>query len=73
MITDIIEPERVGTITSLGALSGNLAGMAVVWLVGVHLTAGGTFAPFLVFAALSFGLALAWLRIVLPRNVWALR
>ncbi len=66
LITDVVEPERVGTVTSLGALSGNLAGMAVVWLLGVHLAAGGRYTPFLVFAALSFGLAVIWLRALLP-------
>lgn len=67
LITDVVEPERVGTITSLGALSGNLAGMAVVWLLGVHLTAGGSYTPFLDFAAISYALALLWLRLLLPR------
>ncbi|HEU5422632.1 MAG TPA: hypothetical protein VFU72_03750 [Nitrolancea sp.] len=67
LITDVFEPERVGTITSLGALSGNLAGMAVVWLLGVHLTAGGRYTPFLDFAAISYALALLWLWLLLPR------
>jgi MFS transporter, ACS family, aldohexuronate transporter len=67
VITDVVEPERVGTITSLGALSGNLAGMAVVWLLGVHLTAGGRYTPFLDFAAISYALALMWLWLWLPR------
>ena len=66
LITDVIEPNLVGTVTSLGALTGNLAGMAVVWLVGVHLSAGGHYAPFLIFAALSFPLALLCLRLLLP-------
>ncbi|MGC8517060.1 MAG: MFS transporter [Steroidobacteraceae bacterium] len=66
LITDVIEPGLVGTVTSLGALTGNLAGMAVVWWVGVHLAAGGHYAPFLVFAAVSFALALLWLRALLP-------
>ena len=66
LITDVIEPNLVGTVTSLGALTGNLAGMAVVWLVGVHLSAGGHYAPFLIFVALSFPLALLCLRLLLP-------
>jgi ACS family hexuronate transporter-like MFS transporter len=68
LITDVIEPERVGTVTSLGALSGNLSGMAVVWLLGVHLAAGGSYTPFLAMAALSFLLALLWLRALLPHS-----
>ncbi len=68
LITDVIERERVGTVTSLGAFAGNMAGMAVVWLCGVHLAAGGGYAPFFDFAAVSFTLAFAWLRLMLPRR-----
>lgn len=68
LITDVIEGERVGTVTSLGAFAGNMAGMAVVWLCGVHLAGGGGYAPFFDAAAVSFGLALAWLRLLLPRS-----
>ena len=67
LITDVIEGERVGTVTSLGAFAGNIAGMAVVWLCGVHLASGGGYAPFFDFAAVSFALALAWLRLVMPQ------
>jgi MFS transporter, ACS family, aldohexuronate transporter len=67
LITDVVERERVGTVTSLGAFAGNMAGMAVVWLCGVHLAAGGGYAPFFASAAVSFGLAYAWLRLMLPR------
>lgn len=69
LITDVIEPERVGTVTSLGALAGNLAGMAVVWLCGVYLTSGGGYAPFFDFAAVSFTLAFLWLRLLMPRDL----
>lgn len=69
LITDVIEPDRVGTVTSLGALAGNLAGMAVVWLCGVYLTAGGGYAPFFDLAAVSFTLAFLWLRLLLPRHL----
>lgn len=68
LITDVIESERVGTVTSLGAFAGNMAGMAVVWLCGVHLAAGGGYAPFFDFAAISFTLAFVWLRLMLPRG-----
>ena len=68
LITDVIESERVGTVTSLGAFAGNMAGMAVVWLCGVHLAAGGGYAPFFDFAAISFTLAFVWLRLMLPRS-----
>ncbi|MGH8296079.1 MAG: MFS transporter [Steroidobacteraceae bacterium] len=67
LITDVVESERIGTVTSLGAFAGNMSGMAVVWLCGVHLAAGGGYAPFFDFAAVSFFLAFVWLRLVLPR------
>lgn len=65
LITDVVASERVGTVTSLGAFTGNIAGMAVVWLCGVHLAAGGGYAPFFDSAAVSFGLAYIWLRVLL--------
>ncbi len=68
LITDVIESERVGTVTSLGAFAGNMAGMAVVWLCGVHLAAGGGYAPFFDLAAVSLTLAFVWLRLMLPRQ-----
>lgn len=68
LITDTVESERVGTVTSLGAFTGNMAGMAVVWLCGAHLAAGGGYAPFFDSAAFSFGLAFVWLKLLLPRT-----
>lgn len=67
LITDVVESERVGTVTSLGAFAGNMAGMAVVWMCGEHLAAGGGYAPFFDSAAVAFGLAFIWLRLMLPR------
>lgn len=67
LITDVVESERVGTVTSLGAFTGNMAGMAVVWLCGIHLAAGGGYAPFFDAAAVSFALAFLWLRAMLPQ------
>jgi ACS family hexuronate transporter-like MFS transporter len=67
IITDVVERERVGTVTSLGAFAGNIAGMTVVWLCGEHLAAGGGYAPFFDSAAISFLLAYSWLRVMLPR------
>jgi len=66
-IADIIPKARVGTVTSFGALCGNLAGMGIVFLAGEILSAGLGYAPLLVIAACSYLAALAWLQAWLPR------
>lgn len=68
-IADIIPKARVGTVTSFGALGGNLAGMGIVFLAGEILTAGLGYAPLLIIAAGSYLAALAWLQLWLPRLV----
>jgi ACS family hexuronate transporter-like MFS transporter len=67
LITDIVPSARVGTVTSIGALAGNLAGMAEIWLLGQHLSRGGGYAPFLGFSGVAFLLASAWFHAMLPR------
>jgi ACS family hexuronate transporter-like MFS transporter len=68
-IADIIPKARVGTVTSFGALCGNLAGMGIVFLAGEILTAGLGYAPLLIIAAGSYLAALAWLQLWLPKLV----
>ena len=70
-IADIIPKARVGAVTSFGALCGNLAGMAIVFLAGEILTAGMGYAPLLIIVAGSYLAALAWLQLWLPRLVLA--
>ena len=66
-IADIIPKARVGTVTSFGALCGNLAGMGIVLLAGEILTAGLGYGPLLIIAAGSYLAALGWLQLWLPR------
>ena len=66
-IADIIPKARVGTVTSFGALCGNLAGMGIVYLAGEILTAGLGYAPLLLIAAGSYLAALGWLQVWLPQ------
>ncbi len=66
-IADITPRSRVGTVTSFGALCGNLAGMGIVYLAGQILTAGLGYAPLLAIAAVSYLLGLAWLHLFVPR------
>ncbi|PTT75885.1 hypothetical protein DBR41_25770 [Pseudomonas sp. HMWF010] len=66
IITDVIPAKRVGTITSLGALSGNLAGMGVLQLAGMLLTSGVGYMPLFLMAACAYLLALLWIHLWLP-------
>jgi ACS family hexuronate transporter-like MFS transporter len=68
LITDVVPRSRVGRVTAFGAFCGNVAGGLWVWLVGAALTAGLGYTPFFVFAALSYLLAIGWLRLLMPRG-----
>ena len=70
-IADIIPKSRVGSVTSFGALCGNLAGMGIVLLAGEILTAGLGYGPLLAIASVSYLAGLAWLHLFLPRLVLA--
>ncbi|MGZ6016246.1 MAG: MFS transporter [Phenylobacterium sp.] len=67
IIADITPKSRVGTVTSFGALCGNLAGMAIVYLAGQILTRGLGYMPLLAIAAVSYLLGLLWLQLWVPR------
>ncbi len=71
IITDVFPRAAVGRVTALGAFVGNLGGMTIVWVTGVTLTAGAGYTPLFAFAAVSYLLAFAWLRLLLPRIVRA--
>lgn len=66
IITDVVPTQRVGTVTSLGALAGNLSGMAVLQLAGVLLSNGVGYLPLFLMAACAYLLALAWIHLWLP-------
>ncbi len=67
VIADIIPSRRVGSVTSLGALCGNLSGMSILALVGVGLSHGSGYLPFFVLIAVAYLLALGWLQLLAPR------
>ncbi|MBS0363607.1 MAG: MFS transporter, partial [Proteobacteria bacterium] len=67
IIADITPKSRVATVTSFGAFCGNLAGMGIVYLAGLILTAGLGYMPLLAIAAVSYLLGLAWLHLWVPR------
>jgi len=66
-IGDIIPKARVGKVTSFGALCGNLAGMAIVYVAGETLQAGLGYGPLLAVASVSYLLGLLWLHLFVPR------
>ncbi len=67
-ITDVVPRSKVGRVTAFGAFCGNVAGGLLVWFVGIALTAGYSFAPLILFASISYLLAIGWLRLVMPRT-----
>jgi ACS family hexuronate transporter-like MFS transporter len=67
LITDITPSRRVGSVTSLSALFGNLAGMSILALVGFSLSHGGDYPPFFVLISISYLMAVGWIQLWLPR------
>lgn len=66
LITDVTPARKVGSVTAIGALSGNLSGMAVLALAGVLLSSGGGYGPLFWLAAFAYLLALGWIQLLLP-------
>ena len=66
LITDVVPRTKVGRVTAFGAFCGNVAGGLWVWIVGAALTAGQGYTPFFIVAALSYLVAIGWLRLVMP-------
>ena len=66
LITDIIPPGRLATVTGIGAFAGNLGGMGILAFTGWILTVRGTYGPVFGFAAGSYLLALLWIHWLLP-------
>ena len=69
LIGDVTPGDRVGSVTSLGALFGNLAGMGIVALAGFILQSGMGYTPLVTIAGLSYLAGAGWLWLVLPPTV----
>ncbi len=67
LIGDVSPPSRIGSVTSLGALFGNLAGMTVVYQAGRMLSGSSGYAPILWLAGTSYLAAALWLWVWLPK------
>lgn len=64
--TDIVPTERIGTVISIGALCGNLAGMLVLQIAGWVLDATGSYGPMFALVSVSYLIGLLWLHLLLP-------
>jgi ACS family hexuronate transporter-like MFS transporter len=71
LIGDVTPKERVGAVTSLSALCGNLAGMGIVYLAGRLLAGGAGYGPLITIAGLSYLVGAAWLWRLLPKAMRA--
>ncbi len=69
LIGDVTPQDRVGAVTSLGALFGNLAGMGIVALAGAILQAKLGYGPLVTIAGLSYLAGAGWLWLMLPAGV----
>ena len=67
LTTDVTPSARVATTISIGALFGNLAGMGVLRLAGNVIGEGTGYGLLFGMAAAAYLLALAWIRVVLPK------
>jgi ACS family hexuronate transporter-like MFS transporter len=68
LITDVAPTSRVASVTSVGALFGNLGGMVALQAAGWLLATGFGYAPLLDAVAVAYLLALGWLQLLLPRE-----
>lgn len=68
LATDVTPRARVGTVISVAALFGNLAGMVVLQAAGSLLGAGWGYRLLLGMAAVAYLLALGWIQAALPRG-----
>jgi ACS family hexuronate transporter-like MFS transporter len=60
-IADAVSPDRVGRVTAVAALCGNLGGMLLLWQTGRILSSGAGYLPVLLFSAAAYLLAPLWL------------
>ena len=66
LAADMVPSERVGTVFSLGAVAGNVAGALMIQFAGWSLTHGHGYWPMFTVCASGYLLALAWIHILQP-------
>lgn len=65
LIADIVPQQKVGRVTAFGSFSGNVGGVVISKVAGVVLAAGLGYLPLLLFAGVSYLLALGWIVLLL--------
>ncbi len=71
LTADVTPRAQLGTVISVAALCGNLAGMAILGCAGALLGAGHGYGVLFGFAALAYLTALTWVHLWLPRSAAA--
>ena len=66
LIADVAPAAKIGRITAFGAFSGHVGGTIIVKVAGLVLAAGLGYLPLLLFASVSYLLALGWIHLLLP-------
>lgn len=64
---DAVPAARLGTVMAVGAICGNLAGVAIQEATGFLLANGAGYAPLLAGAAVAYLLALGWIQLWVPK------
>lgn len=67
MAADIVPTQHMASVIALGAVAGNLAGMAVIELAGWSLGHGLGYTPMFAFCGVAYLIALGWISLVMPR------
>jgi ACS family hexuronate transporter-like MFS transporter len=71
LTTDVIPSTRVGTVISVAALCGNLAGMLILQAAGWLIGGGYGYGPLFALAAVSYLLAVGWVKLLLAGDAGA--
>lgn len=67
LTSEIIPSARVGTVTALGTVAGNLTGVLMLEFAGLSLSNGWGYAPLFLIASCAYLIALLWLHMLLPK------
>ena len=67
LATDVTPSTQVATVIGIGAFCGNIAGLGMLELAGWSLDRGHGYAPMFAISAISYLLAVAWVRALLLR------
>ena len=68
LATDVTPNARIGTLISIAALCGNIAGIAILQAAGWLIGSGYGYLPLFLVAAFSYLTGLLWLQLLLPRH-----